>query len=74
MNIGIKKKLEELIGKWVELNHGYSGVYICHNPNNDNPPYKVLRFESEDCVVLVDRVGNELFVPIDHITSISIMK
>jgi hypothetical protein len=34
----------------------------------------ILRIEDEDCVVLGGKDGEELFVSVDHISSLSIMK
>jgi hypothetical protein len=74
MNNGIWNKLKELVGKEVNLtsiDHGYTIYY---------PPYVrdssmvILRIEDEDCVVLGGKDGEELFVSVDHISSLSIMK
>jgi len=73
MNNGIKKKLEELIGKEVELKleDNSSRVII-------NYPYRrglynliVVRVE-EDCVVLKWGSKTEIFQSIDHITQLII--
>ena len=72
MNLGIKNKLKELIGKDVEISNGYGGVSIIYNPNRIYH-FKVLRFENEDCVVIGDK-EETWFVSIDHISNITIKK
>jgi hypothetical protein len=72
MNNGIKKKLEELMGKEVGIRESEIGVSIFY-PSLERNSNKILRFEEEDCVVF-DRGIDELFVSIDRITTISIKK
>jgi hypothetical protein len=76
MNNGIKNKLKELIGKEVSLlMGGESGVISIHypNPNNYSNTYTVLKIDGDDCVVLgTEKV--EMFLSIDHISYITIMK
>lgn len=72
MKIGITKKLTELIGKEVDLAKSNSGYTILYNPNNINTLSKILRFESDDCVVF-SHGKTETFLSIDHISSIIIM-
>lgn len=78
MNNVIKKKLEELIGKEVDITSSYGGVSIIYDPNYPNSSnnynyLKVIRFEGDDCVVL-GKDGETIYVSIDNIPSIHIMK
>jgi len=72
MNNGIKKKLEELIGKEVGLTYLDSGIIISYPITSEIVTYKVVRIE-DDCVVL-ERDTDEIFISIDHIPYIRIRK
>ena len=75
MNNGIKKKLEELIGKEVDLQYSYSGI-IVDFPSTPNMggvvKYKVLRIE-DDCVVMEDK-KDERYISLGHISTVIIKK
>jgi hypothetical protein len=75
MNNGIKNKLKELIGETVEFVVDPSnGVFQIHYPpTNLNYSSKLLRIEDEDCVVL-DGNGYEMYLSIDHISSLILKK
>ncbi len=72
MNNGIKNKLKELMGKEVSILEGESGFRIFY-PSSESNSSRILRFEGEDCVVF-DRGIEDLFIPIDFVTSIRIKK
>jgi len=74
MNNEIKLKLEELMGKEVDLMINDLGISIIY-PSTiliDILKYKVLRIE-EDCVVFSSNKGEKTLF-FDHITSISTEK
>ncbi len=71
MNNGIKKKLEELIGKKVGVIPNNNGISIQYHRSSPYLGFEILRFENEDCVVLGNNTV-EMYISIDHITDISI--
>jgi len=71
MNNGIKNKLKELIGKRVNLIGYYGGISIVYSSDTSKYPYKVMRFEGEDCLVL-SKDTEEHYLSIDYISHINI--
>ena len=82
MNNGIKKKLEELIGKEVNIYHPDYGIRFVYpyEGHSDSQKGEILRFEEDDCILVKSvqyRGINDIFsvlemiIPIDSISNIS---
>jgi len=72
MNNGIKKKLEELIGKEVSIHSREDGIYIVYPSDSPLYTYKVLRVE-DDSVMLGNNKSDRI-ISLHHISSIEVKK
>ena len=66
MNNGIKRKLQELIGKNVDASFLSGSLYVTY-PGNGGI---ILRIENDDCVVVKTEKQGMLYVSIDNIAYI----